>query len=87
VGVGAALVSEALGGGETVLVTDCGRDPAFLPLSVGFEGAAVAVLAPLFATMTLSLPADSPVKTALGAVGTACALLKDSLSAVLLSSF
>lgn len=87
VGVGVVLASDVLGGGDTGLVADCGKDSIFLPLFDGFDDAAVEVLAPLFATIALSLPADSPVKIALGAVGAARGLLETSISAVSLSSF
>jgi hypothetical protein len=50
----------------------------FFSLFVGFGDAVLTVLAPLFATMALSLPAFSPVKTALGSAGTSGFVLKVS---------
>lgn len=76
VGAGAAFAVEAFEGGDTGRVADCGRLSAFFSLFVGLGDAVVTVLAPLFATMTLSLPALNPVKTALGAVGTSGFTLK-----------
>ena len=78
VGVGETFAAEAFGGGDTGRVADCGRVSVFFSLFVGFGDAVLTVLAPLFVTMALSLPALNPVKTALGAAGTSGFMLKVS---------
>ena len=86
VGMGAAFAKDGLVGGDTGRIADWGKSLAVLPLSVWFDNAVAAVLAPLLATIVLSLPAVKPVKTALGAIG-ASGLMLDASCFVLSLSF
>lgn len=64
--VEAAVAADALGGGDTGRVADCGRALASFLLFVGVDDTVATVPVPFIDATDLSLLADKPVNTARG---------------------